>query len=174
MDGITLRHMTRDELDVLVEWAAAEGWNPGLDDAEVFWAQDPEAFIAAADGDELVGGGSIVSYDGHFGFMGFFIVRPDRRGAGLGNWLWWQRKNRLAARLDDPVRIGMDGVFAMQDYYAKGGFVFFARDLRYEAVGAAGPVADGIVDAGTLPFGAVLTTTPATSRPPARAFWSRG
>ena len=28
----------------------------------------------------VVGGGSIVSYDGRFGFMGFFIVAPAERG----------------------------------------------------------------------------------------------
>ena len=36
-DDMRIRGMTRDELDTLVEWAAREGWNPGLDDAEVFW-----------------------------------------------------------------------------------------------------------------------------------------
>ncbi len=35
-DDMVIRRMTRDELDTLVEWAAREGWNPGLDDADVF------------------------------------------------------------------------------------------------------------------------------------------
>ena len=43
---MNIRLMTRDELDTLVDWAACEGWNPGLDDAEVFWATDPEGFVA--------------------------------------------------------------------------------------------------------------------------------
>ncbi len=62
-DDMHIRRMTRDELDVLVEWAAREGWNPGLDDAEVFWNTDPDGFVAAQIGGELVGGGSIVAYD---------------------------------------------------------------------------------------------------------------
>ena len=37
-NDMNIRRMTRDELDVLVEWATREGWNPGLDDAQVFWA----------------------------------------------------------------------------------------------------------------------------------------
>ena len=79
-----IRPMSRPELDLLVDWAAAEGWNPGVHDADMFWETDPEGFVAAEQGGELVGGGSIVSYDGRFGFMGFFIVAPDHRGRGLG------------------------------------------------------------------------------------------
>ena len=76
-NGLATRNMTRAEVDELVGWAAAEGWNPGLHDAEVFWATDPAAFIAAEFDGEFIGGGAITSYNGEFGFMGFFIVRPD-------------------------------------------------------------------------------------------------
>ncbi|MGH8388970.1 MAG: GNAT family N-acetyltransferase [Pseudomonas sp.] len=130
---LVIRNMTRPELDELVEWAAREGWNPGLHDAELFWAADPDAFIAATQGGELIGGGAITSYDGEFGFMGFFIVRPEYRGQGLGNTLWHARRERLLARLRPGASIGMDGVFAMQDYYAKGGFVFSHRNMRFRA-----------------------------------------
>ncbi|WP_433766244.1 GNAT family N-acetyltransferase [Pseudomonas putida] len=130
---LVIRNMTRPELDGLVEWAAREGWNPGFHDAELFWATDPAAFIAATRGDELIGGGAITSYNGEFGFMGFFIVRPEYRGQGLGNTLWHARRERLLARLRPGASIGMDGVFAMQDYYAKGGFVFSHRNLRFRA-----------------------------------------
>jgi len=33
--------MSRQELDLAVDWAAAEGWNPGLHDANCFYAIDP-------------------------------------------------------------------------------------------------------------------------------------
>lgn len=132
-DDLAIRNMTRAELDDLVTWAAREGWNPGLHDADVFWATDPEAFIAAELGGELIGGGAITSYGGEFGFMGFFIVRPEFRGRGLGNTLWHARRDRLLGRLRNGRTIGLDGVFAMQDYYAKGGFVFSHRNLRFRA-----------------------------------------
>jgi len=125
--------MDRREVEDLVSWAAQEGWNPGLHDADIFWATDPDAFIAAELDGELIGGGAITSYDGAFGFMGFFIVRPEFRGRGFGNTLWHERRERLLARLRPGASIGMDGVFAMQPYYAKGGFAFSHRDIRYRA-----------------------------------------
>ena len=67
---LAIREMRRAELDTLVEWAADEGWNPGSNDAQIFWDTDPQGFVAAEQGGELIGGGSIVSYGGRFGFHG--------------------------------------------------------------------------------------------------------
>jgi GNAT superfamily N-acetyltransferase len=153
---LVIRQMTRPELDTLVEWAASEGWNPGRNDAQIFWDTDPDGFIAADLEGELIGGGSIISYGGRFGFMGFFIIRPDHRGKGLGTRLWLQRRDILTARLQAPVVIGMDGVFNMQGFYARGGFVLHNRDLRFEGVGAAAPPGEALVDLRELPLVDVL------------------
>ncbi|WP_444936297.1 GNAT family N-acetyltransferase [Microbulbifer sp. JMSA004] len=130
-ESFTVREMTRKEVDLLVDWAALEGWNPGLHDAEIFWKTDAEAYIAAEVRGDLIGGGAITAYGDDFGFMGFFIVRPEFRGHGFGNRLWHIRRDRLKTRLRPDASIGMDGVFAMQDYYARGGFNFSHRNLRY-------------------------------------------
>jgi GNAT superfamily N-acetyltransferase len=131
LGNLEIRNMTPSEVDKLVDWAAREGWNPGLHDADLFWATDSEAFIAADLDGEMIGGGAITSYDSEFGFMGFFIVRPEYRGKGLGDRIWHARRERLIKRLHPGATIGMDGVFEMQDYYSKGGFVFSHRDLRF-------------------------------------------
>lgn len=131
--ALEFRNMTRSEVDELVAWAAREGWNPGLHDAELFWATDPEAFIAAELDGEMIGGGAITSYNGQFGFMGFFIVWPEYRGQGLGDALWHYRRHRLLERLHPGASIGLDGVFEMQSYYAKGGFAFSHRNMRFRA-----------------------------------------
>ena len=153
---LVIRAMIRAELDLLVDWAANEGWNPGANDAQIFWDTDPEGFVAAELQGELIGGGSIVSYGGRFGFMGFFIMRPEHRGLGLGTRLWFHRRDRLLSRLQSNAAIGMDGVFAMQPFYARGGFVFSHRDLRFASVGAAATLAKEIVDLSAVPFSEVL------------------
>jgi GNAT superfamily N-acetyltransferase len=152
---LVIRNMTRAEVDALVDWAAREGWNPGLHDADLFWANDAEAFIAAELGGELIGGGAITSYGGAYGFMGFFIMRPEFRGRGLGNQLWHARRERLRARLRPGASIGMDGVFDMQPYYAKGGFAFSHRNLRFRTAIGAPPVGEDeerVVPLSAIPF----------------------
>lgn len=140
-----VRPMTRDELDTLVEWAALEEWNPGLDDADAFWAADPHGFVAAVHEGELVGGGSIVTHGPHYGFMGFFIMRPEFRGQGLGRQLWFTRRDLLLGRLAPEAGIEMDGVFAMEPFYAAGGFVTQHRDLRFAGVaGAPAEAVEGV------------------------------
>jgi len=155
-DALTLRLMTKDEADRLVGWAADEGWNPGLHDADLFWAADPEAFIAAELDGEVIGGGAITSYDGQFGFMGLFIVRSRFRGRGLGGRLWQACVRLLRSRLEPGAIIGLDGVHEMRDWYAKGGFTFSHRSIRYEGVGVAGERGAGIVAASEVSFKELL------------------
>jgi len=168
-----IRNMHRGELDTLVDWAAAEGWNPGLNDADIFWATDPEGFIAAELDGAMIGGGSIVSYGGLYGFMGFFIVHPDFRGCGLGNTLWHARLQRLIGRLEAPPVIGMDGVFDMQAYYAKGGFRFAVRDLRFETTAKTFPVSPGIHELAEIDFGEIDAYDRAHFPAPRSAFLKR-
>jgi GNAT superfamily N-acetyltransferase len=145
--SITL--MEREEADILAAWAADEGWNPGKSDVGIAWDTDPEGFIAlrmgSGKGSDLIGGGTIISYDGLFGFMGLFIVRRDQRGRGLGARLWRYRLSRLQGRLAPGASIGMDGVLAMKPFYERGGFVFAHNDVRYQGI------ADGRMDPAVRP-----------------------
>ncbi|HWA85542.1 MAG TPA: GNAT family N-acetyltransferase [Opitutus sp.] len=152
---ITYRQATRAELDTAVNWAAAEGWNPGLGDAEAFWATDPDGFVCAEQNGEVIATGSIVSYAGAFGFMGFFIVRPDLRGRGIGRAFWQWRRDTLRARLRPGAAIGMDGVFAMQPFYARGGFAFTHRNLRMAGTGHAARADRSLRELSTLPFAGI-------------------
>jgi GNAT superfamily N-acetyltransferase len=152
---LEIRNMTRSEVEELVAWAAQEGWNPGLHDAELFWAADPAAFIAAELEGEMIGGGAITSYNGEFGFMGFFIIRPEYRGRGIGNTLWYARRKRLLDRLQPGASIGLDGVFAMQNYYAKGGFAFSHRNMRFRTEITDRPATAQYDDKNIVPLAAV-------------------
>lgn len=124
----------------LVSWANDEGWNLGPYDAEAFWCADPEGFYGFFLNDVMVGGGSVVSYCGEFGFMGLFIVRAEYRGNGIGRQLWYLRRNHLLMRLKPGAAIGMDGVVAMQSFYKKGGFEIAYRDERHQRMGAEFPL----------------------------------
>ena len=140
MESPTFRKLTFPEFETLVSWAAREGWNPGLYDAELFYETDPEGFYGYFEQNNMIGGGSIVSYNGELGFMGFFIIHPDYRARGIGNDLWLLRRDTLLKRLQPNAAIGMDGVVAMQPFYQKGGFSIAYRDERYEKKGENYPI----------------------------------
>lgn len=117
---------TRADLDLMVAWAAKEGWNPGLADADCFHAADPAGFLIEHLGDEPIGCISVVKYEPAFAFLGFYIVKPELRGQGHG-WRIWQNG---MARLDGRV-VGLDGVIAQQENYKKSGFVLAHRNIRF-------------------------------------------
>jgi GNAT superfamily N-acetyltransferase len=123
---LTIRVMRRKELNFAIEWAAAEGWNPGLNDDECFQAADPTGFLMGYRGEEPVASISVVRYSDTFGFLGFYIVRPDQRGQGFGYRLW---KAGLAYL--EGCTVGLDGVVAQQDNYARSGFVLAHRNIRF-------------------------------------------
>lgn len=138
-DQLILKKLDFHGLQTLVAWARVEGWNPGPYDADAFWICDPEGFYGYFIDNELIAGGSVVSYDGDFGFMGFFIVKPAFRSMGIGRKLWFERRDLLLKRLKPNAPIGMDGVVDMQDFYRKGGFELAFRDERHMQIGAEFP-----------------------------------
>lgn len=153
----------RAGLSRLVELARAEGWLPGAGDDDAFWAQDPEGFVEARLAGRPIGGGSIVSYDGRYGFMGFFLVDAAHRGRGLGHALWYARRDRLRARLAPGAAIGMAAVSAMRAFYERGGFhadhveVRFAWEARAtDAPHAEAELGGTIVDARGVSFDALV------------------
>jgi GNAT superfamily N-acetyltransferase len=125
-DTLAIRVMDRTDLDQAIDWAAAEGWNPGLKDAECFQAADPAGFLMSHLDGQPVGCISVVRYSSAFGFLGFYIVRPDQRGHGFGYRLWQAGMDYLEDRT-----VGLDGVVAQQDNYARSGFVLAHRNVRF-------------------------------------------
>jgi GNAT superfamily N-acetyltransferase len=124
--------MTSDLLELALDWAAAEGWNPGIHDAHCFFRADPEGFFMGFLGDEPVGSISAVSYNGRFGFIGLYIVKAEHRGKGYGLKLWHQAVEHLSNQT-----MGLDGVVERQLSYARSGFVTSHRNIRFEWAAAA-------------------------------------
>lgn len=122
--------MNRKDLDVAIEWAAKEG-NPGLYDAGPFYETDPRGYFMGFLDNEPISCISAVSYGGEFGFIGFYITKPEYREKGYGIQVW----NKAIEYLGNQ-NIGLDGVVAQQENYKKSGFKFAHRNVRYEGRGS--------------------------------------
>ncbi|MHC2439675.1 GNAT family N-acetyltransferase [Bradyrhizobium sp. USDA 4451] len=134
MSDLTIRHMRPDEIALAVDWAAAEGWNPGLADAPCFAAEDPQGFLIGELDGKPAAVISCVNYGARFSFLGFYIVRPDLRGRGHGLKIW-----NAAVAHARPRVIGLDGVVAQQANYRKSGFTLAYANVRYGGSVAAPP-----------------------------------
>lgn len=149
--ALDIRQMRPHELNTVLDWAAAEGWNPGLHDAACFYPADPGGFLVGMAGGELAASIFAVAYGAGFGFIGGYIVKPAFRGRGYGMALWGVAMARLAGR-----NVGLDGVLARQADYARSGFRLAHRNIRYAGEGGAGPAtvpgAGQAVDLSSFPF----------------------
>nr|WP_067290345.1 GNAT family N-acetyltransferase [Marinobacterium profundum] len=126
----SIRSMTRGEVELAIEWAAQEGWNPGLQDADCYHRADPNGFMVGLLDGTPIACISVIRYGDSFGFLGFYIVRPEYRGQEYGIQLWKAGMEYLHGR-----NIGLDGVVDQQDNYRRSGFRFAYRNIRYQGLG---------------------------------------
>ena len=149
---LRIRTMRPDEISIAVDWAAAEGWNPGLADDACFAVADPEGFLIGELDGVPAATVSCVNYGAGFAFLGFYIVREDLRGRGHGLRIW-----NAAIAHAGPRVIGLDGVVAQQQNYRKSGFELAYANVRYGGTVAApdAPPRAGIVPLTEVPLAAV-------------------
>ncbi|WP_406622688.1 GNAT family N-acetyltransferase [Acidovorax sp. SDU_ACID1] len=145
-----IRPMCPGELGTALQWAAREGWNPGLHDAACFYAADPQGFLVGLVGGEPIACISVVRYGADYGFLGLYIVQPEYRGRGHGWALWQAGMAHLGARA-----VGLDGVVAQQANYRRSGFALAHRNVRYQGAARHGG-GGGAVDLRTLDWQQVL------------------
>ena len=152
-NNYTIKTMNREEIDIAVEWASKEGWNPGLYDADCYFTADPNGFLIGRLGDEPIATISVIKYDDSFGFLGFYIVKPEYRGKGYGIQIW-----NAGLKYLKGLNIGLDGVVAQQENYKKSGFKLAYRNIRYQGIGGGNsPGNSEIVELSTLPFATIDT-----------------
>jgi hypothetical protein len=160
--SFSIRTLQPHEIALAVDWAAAEGWNPGLADATCFATVDPAGFLLGEIDGEPAATISVVNYDDRFAFLGFYIVRAALRGRGYG-WRLWQAGMAHAG----ACSVGLDGVVTQQENYKKSGFVLAYRNVRYGGVIAApppcpspdldrDPVTNGMMELAEIPFAAIV------------------
>ena len=168
MSDLRIRSMRPDEISIAVDWAAAEGWNPGLADAACFSTVDPDGFLVG----ELDGAPAAticcVNYGATFAFLGLYIVRKDLRGCGYGLHIW-----NAALAHAGPRVLGLDGVVAQQQNYKKSGFKFAYANVRYGGTVVTADAQRGrVVALAEVPF-ALVAADNATVFPAPRASFLR-
>ncbi|MCK1516391.1 GNAT family N-acetyltransferase [Bradyrhizobium sp. 190] len=166
MNDFTIRTMRPGEIPIAMDWAAAEGWNPGFADAACFASVDPDGFLIGELDGAPAATVSCVNYDAGFAFLGFYIVRADLRGRGFGLRIWNAAIAHAGARV-----IGLDGVTAQQENYRKSGFALAYANVRYGGTVAApaAPQAE-IIALSDVPFAAVETDDATVFPAPRSAF----
>lgn len=121
------RQASAVEVGIMLDWAAAEGWNPGLDDAGAFRSADPEGFFMADVQGRPVAAISVVNHAPDMAFLGLYLCHPSHRGRGIGYALWQHALSHAGGRT-----VGLDGVAEQQANYSKSGFVRAGATTRYE------------------------------------------
>jgi len=166
MNRLDIRPMRADEISIAMDWAAAEGWNPGFADAACFAAVDPQGFFVGELDGAPAATVSCVNYDDRFSFLGFYIVRADLRGRGYGLQIW----NAAIAHSGSRI-IGLDGVVAQQQNYRRSGFELAYANIRYGGnVVAPNASPAGVVALNEIPFAAVAAYDATVFPAPRTAF----
>lgn len=121
-----IESMSLPDVEIAIDWATKEGWNPGLNDAACFHAIDPHGFFMGVLNGRMIASGSAPVYDGKFAFIGLYIVEPAFRGEGYGLALTDANLAYAASR-----NVGLDGVEVMAERYARLGFRTAHRSVRH-------------------------------------------
>lgn len=165
MASVEIRCCSPSEVDLLLDWASAEGWNPGLEDCLSFLVADPEGYLIGIRDGRPVAGISAVRYPQRYAFLGLYLVVPEFRGQGFGRRMW-----DAAIRRVEGCTVGLDGVVAQQASYRQSGFALAHRNIRFE--GKAPDVAPGIglVDVRSIPLPALAAYDSARFAAPRHVF----
>ncbi|WP_299967357.1 GNAT family N-acetyltransferase [uncultured Roseobacter sp.] len=124
---MTIRTMTPADLQLVLDWAAAEGWNPGHEDAAAFLPADPPGFLIKTVEGAPVAAISVVNHTADHAFLGLYLCHPEYRGQGHGMAVWRAGLAHAGTR-----NVELDGVPAQQQNYAKSGFALCGKTVRYE------------------------------------------
>jgi hypothetical protein len=149
--ALSIRRMTRSEIDLAIDWAEAEGWNPGIHDADCFYAADPNSFFIGLLDDKPVAMVSAVAYEDSYGFMGFYIVKPEVRHRTYGAQLVDVGMRYLENRC-----IGVDSVRPDLVSHMWPEFKPAHTNYRFEwTKDRQGPAASGVIELSEIPFSMV-------------------
>ncbi|MEP3047400.1 MAG: GNAT family N-acetyltransferase [Roseibium sp.] len=128
-DQYKIRTMKIKDLQIALDMATDEGWNPGLDDCAAFYTADPTGYFVGELNGELINVISAVRYGDDFGFIGLYICKPEYRCKGYGHLIWDHALGYLGNRV-----LGLDAVKEQTASYAEHGFKPVYRNVRHAGV----------------------------------------
>ena len=149
MPTVRVERMTHDDVGTALRWAASEGWNPGLHDADAFLAADPYGFFVLKVDGQPAATVSAVRYGERFSFLGLYITAPEMRGRGYGVAVWRAGREHLTGRV-----VGLDAVLEQETTYGRDGFVADHRTTRHvlASTSSVPPPRRSMVDVRELPL----------------------
>ncbi len=147
---VEIHTMSISDMQTALDWADSEGWNPGLQDANAFYYSDPNGFFIATIDGKPAGIISAVAHDEKYGFIGFFIVKPEFRKTSLAMFLGKAAFEYLGTR-----NIGLDGVPDRLENYRAFGFSIAHKNTRYQGI-ASGESNSGLIPLKDIPFNQLL------------------
>lgn len=118
--------MSSKEVQIAIDWAAEEGWNPGLQDAKCFYQANPQGMFIGKLGNQAIACASAMKYDNQLAHFGLYLVKKEFRHQGYGFQVTQARLAYVSG-----CNIGLDGVIEMADIYGRIGFVTQFRNHRY-------------------------------------------
>ncbi len=125
--NITVRVMTKNDLQIVRGWAVKEGWNPGKYEVDPLYAADPSGYKLLEIDGEPVASLASVKHSQNLAFLGLYIVKPEFRGKGYGKLLW----DVTMGTLTSCETIGLNGVLDQVENYRKSGFTPLNFNTRW-------------------------------------------
>lgn len=124
-----IRLMRPDELQIAIDWAKEEGWDPGIHDAETFYVADPNGFFVGEIDHEIISTACVINYDKHSAFGGLYIVKKPFREMGYG-----MAMTQHCLKYAGDRNIGVDGVLENVSLYEQIGFHFYFKNIRFKHI----------------------------------------
>lgn len=145
-ENFLIRPMTQKDLQIVLNWAKNEGWNPGINDANNYYIADPGGFLIGELDGVPISSISVVRYNENFNFIGLYIVKPEYRHQGYG-----LKTFQAAFDLIPEKQAALDAVLEQINNYATWGFKSVHSHLRYRGVISAHTFSD-VVDLKSVNF----------------------
>lgn len=155
--NLTIKTASIDDLKVMMQWAATEGWNPGKQDINSYYLIDPNGFYSAYVNDQMIASVSCVQFSENYSFLGFFIVKPEYRFKKIGYELVKYLSEKIKAKENPHQTLAIDGVVNRIAKYEKLGFTLAHSTIRYllPEYNNVTPKAENIVPITAVPLNAI-------------------